>query len=153
MRTIIFILLLLVPTLSAQFPSNHRQALLVETLRMDPDAEGTAPADDGALKGISFTITHSKHSVADYSAQSQAIADALTSAGATVKLRTYNSKTREGFYGYYGTNEAEKIDTVRKLISRIVDVKFEHSKFYDEPGANPDRMIMIYLMRNESQQN
>ena len=149
MKTLILVLLFLVP-LNAHSPSNNKQALL-DILSIGHDAERTPLADDGALKGISFTITHSKHSAADYSAQAQAMAEVLTAAGAKVRLQAYNSKTREGFYGYYGTTETEKIDTVRKLISKINDVKFEHSKFYDEPGANPNRMIMIYLIRNQPQ--
>jgi acetyl esterase/lipase len=106
---------------------------------------------DKDLDGISFTITYSAHETADYSAQAKSMADALTAAGAKVRLQQYNSKTREGVFGYYGKGEAEKISTVQKLIGKISDVKFEHSTAFDEPGANPNRMIMIYLIRNKAQ--
>lgn len=140
MKTLICVLLLCTPVLSVEIaqskanvpdPRHHRQ--------------------DKELSGISFTITHSKHESADYTAQAQAMADALTAAGAKVRLQTYNSKTREGIYGYYGSTESPKIDAVRKLVSKTLDVKFEHSKAYDEPGANPNRMIMIYLIKNKTQ--
>jgi acetyl esterase/lipase len=123
MKSPLFLLLSLTLGLHAQSLSHYSQAPRPDLPQIASKIERAAVTDD-ALKGISFTITHSKHPTADYSAQAQSIADALTAAGAKVKLQPYNSKAREGFYGYYGQTETEKIDTVRKLISKIMDVKF-----------------------------